>query len=90
MKISVYRYIPDQDEEPWMKDYTFDLQPGQDMMVLDLLERLKETDPTLAFRRSCREGVCGSDGVNINGMNGLAAEGWQFVRNETELVIIVP
>ncbi len=72
MKISIYRYIPDQDEEPRMQDYTFDLQPGQDMMVLDLLEQLKATDSTLTYRRSCREGVCGSDGMNINGMNGLA------------------
>ncbi len=41
-------------------------------MVLDLLEHLKTTDPTLTYRRSCREGVCGSDGMNINGKNGLA------------------
>jgi succinate dehydrogenase / fumarate reductase iron-sulfur subunit len=72
MKISIYRYIPDQDDEPRMQDYEFDLQPGQDMMVLDLLEQLKATDPTLTYRRSCREGVCGSDGMNINGMNALA------------------
>jgi len=55
-----------------MQDYTFDLKPGQDMMVLDLLEQLKVKDPTISFRRSCREGVCGSDGMNINGSNGLA------------------
>lgn len=42
------------------------------MMLLDALIRLKEKDPTLAFRRSCREGVCGSDGFNMNGKNGLA------------------
>ncbi len=41
-------------------------------MVLDALILLKEQDPTLAFRRSCREGVCGSDGINMNGKNGLA------------------
>ena len=41
-------------------------------MVLDVLEKLKVGDPTLVFRRSCREGVCGSDGVNILGKNGLA------------------
>ena len=41
-------------------------------MVLDVLERLKEQDPSLSYRRSCREGVCGSDGVNMNGKNGLA------------------
>ena len=42
------------------------------MMVLDALIQLKELDPTLSFRRSCREGVCGSDGLNMNGKNGLA------------------
>jgi succinate dehydrogenase / fumarate reductase iron-sulfur subunit len=42
------------------------------MMVLDALLKLKEQDPTLSFRRSCREGVCGSDGLNMNGKNGLA------------------
>jgi succinate dehydrogenase / fumarate reductase iron-sulfur subunit len=42
------------------------------MMVLDVLELIKAQDPTTAFRRSCREGVCGSDGLNINGKNGLA------------------
>jgi len=41
-------------------------------MLLNVLEALKEQDPTLTFRRSCREGVCGSDGMNINGKNGLA------------------
>ena len=45
---------------------------GKDMMVLDVLELIKAQDPTTAFRRSCREGVCGSDGLNINGKNGLA------------------
>lgn len=41
-------------------------------MVLDVLELLKAQDPTLTYRRSCREGVCGSDGINMNGRNGLA------------------
>ena len=41
-------------------------------MVLDLLHLLKESDDTISYRRSCREGVCGSDGMNINGKNGLA------------------
>ena len=41
-------------------------------MVLDLLHLLKEDDQTISYRRSCREGVCGSDGMNINGTNGLA------------------
>jgi succinate dehydrogenase / fumarate reductase iron-sulfur subunit len=41
-------------------------------MLLDVLIKLKAIDPTLSFRRSCREGVCGSDAMNINGKNGLA------------------
>lgn len=55
-----------------MQDYTLETKPGEGMMVLDVLERLKRQDPTLTFRRSCREGVCGSDGMNMNGHNGLA------------------
>ena len=54
-----------------MQSYQIDVG-GKDLMVLDVLELLKAQDPTLAFRRSCREGVCGSDGMNINGKNGLA------------------
>ena len=72
MQISVYRYNPDADEAPRMRDMTLELPKGRDLMVLDVLERLKEQDPSLAYRRSCREGVCGSDGVNMNGRNGLA------------------
>ncbi|CAA0093741.1 Succinate dehydrogenase iron-sulfur subunit [BD1-7 clade bacterium] len=71
LKVSVYRYNPESDKEPYMKDYEVDTQ-GKDLMVLDVLELLKETDSSLAIRRSCREGVCGSDGMNINGKNGLA------------------
>ncbi|WP_333606942.1 succinate dehydrogenase iron-sulfur subunit [Arsukibacterium sp.] len=69
---SVYRYNPDVDNAPRMQDYTLDNPEGRDMMVLDALLKLKEQDPSLSFRRSCREGVCGSDGLNMNGKNGLA------------------
>ena len=72
VQFSVYRYNPDVDNAPFMQDYTLETQEGQDMMVLDALMMLKEQDPTLSFRRSCREGVCGSDGINMNGKNGLA------------------
>lgn len=72
MKVSVYRYNPETDSRPYMQDYEVDVPAGSDMMVLELLLRIKEQDPTLAFRRSCREGVCGSDGMNINGKNRLA------------------
>ncbi|MDH5738465.1 MAG: succinate dehydrogenase iron-sulfur subunit [Gammaproteobacteria bacterium] len=72
MLVSVYRYNPEQDATPYMQDYEIDLPEGQDLMVLDLLEVLKEKDTSLSYRRSCREGVCGSDGINMNGRNGLA------------------
>lgn len=71
LKVEIYRYNPDTDKEPYMKSYELDTQ-GKDLMVLDVLEMLKAQDPSLAYRRSCREGVCGSDGMNINGKNGLA------------------
>ncbi|EMM7987395.1 TPA: succinate dehydrogenase iron-sulfur subunit [Morganella morganii] len=72
VEFSVYRYNPDVDNAPHMQNYQMDVEEGRDMMVLDALILLKEQDPSLSFRRSCREGVCGSDGINMNGKNGLA------------------
>lgn len=72
MQVSVYRYNPDADKEPYMQDFDLEIPGGRDLMVLDVLELLKEKDPSVTYRRSCREGVCGSDGVNMNGKNGLA------------------
>lgn len=69
---SIYRYNPEVDTKPYMQDFSLDVPDGSDMMVLDALLKLKEQDPTIVFRRSCREGVCGSDGMNMNGKNGLA------------------
>jgi len=57
-----------------MQDYEFERPAGRDLMVLDVLEQLKIKDPSITYRRSCREGVCGSDGMNINGRNGLACK----------------
>ncbi|MFL6647727.1 MAG: succinate dehydrogenase iron-sulfur subunit [Sulfurifustis sp.] len=71
MRFSVYRFNPDTDAKPYMQDYDIELQPS-DVMLLDALVRLKEVDDSLAFRRSCREGVCGSDAMNVNGKNRLA------------------
>ena len=71
MRFTIYRYDPDKDERPYLKDYEVKLEPT-DRMLLDALVRIKTQDDTLAFRRSCREGVCGSDAISINGRNGLA------------------
>ena len=71
LTVSLYRYNPETDEAPYMQDVQLDTG-GKDLMVLDVLEMLKADDTTLSYRRSCREGVCGSDGMNMNGKNGLA------------------
>ncbi|AMD01853.1 MULTISPECIES: succinate dehydrogenase iron-sulfur subunit [Halomonas] len=71
LQVSIYRYNPETDSAPYMQEYQVDTQ-GRDLMVLNILEMLKAEDTTLAYRRSCREGVCGSDGMNMNGKNGLA------------------
>jgi len=72
VRFSIYRYDPDRDEKPRMQNIEVELQPT-DKMLLDALMRIKiANDDSLSFRRSCREGVCGSDAMNINGKNGLA------------------
>ncbi len=68
--VRLFRYHPEQDEKPWSQDVEVD-GSFRNRMVLDVLEYLKTRDTTLTFRRSCREGVCGSDGLNINGRNNL-------------------
>ena len=73
MKFSIYRFNPDTDKHPYMQDFELS-EDGLDreMMLLDALLELKAQDETLSFRRSCGEGVCGSDGMNVNGTNQLA------------------
>src|ERR1700676_2958604 len=71
MKFKIYRYDPEKDAAPRMQDYEVTLDV-HDRMLLDAIIRVKAQDDTLSFRRSCREGVCGSDAMNINGKNGLA------------------
>ncbi|MEA1049955.1 succinate dehydrogenase iron-sulfur subunit [Lamprobacter modestohalophilus] len=81
MTISVYRYQPDSDSgsnaspsatgaKPYMQTFEVEAAPG--MMLREALLAIKEQDETFAFRHSCGEGVCGSDGVNANGTNCLA------------------
>ena len=73
MKFSIYRYNPDSDTSSSMQAFELnDEQLDREMMLLDALLLLKAQDETLSFRRSCGEGVCGSDGMNVNGRNMLA------------------
>ena len=68
---NIYRYDPDTDAKPYMQKIEIELD-GSERMLLDAIMKLKAHDPSISFRKSCREGVCGSDAMNINGKNGLA------------------
>lgn len=88
--VSIYRFNPEVDKKPYMHDYTIAVSTKADVMLLTLLERIKaEQDPSLTFRRSCREGVCGSDGMNINGKNGLSCV-TSYFHLKTDKVILRP
>jgi len=71
MKFKIYRYDPDVDKSPRMQTYDIG-EVANGTMLLEALLMCKKQDETLSFRRSCGEGVCGSDALNINGRNGLA------------------
>ncbi len=72
LTFEILRYDPDKDKQAYYQTYKLDIdRPG--MLLLTALNRIKwEQDPSLTYRRSCREGVCGSDGMNVNGVNMLA------------------
>lgn len=69
MKFTVYRFDPDVDHGPRMQDFEVEVTRG--MMLRDALLEVKRQDESFAFRHSCGEGVCGSDGINVNGNNIL-------------------
>jgi succinate dehydrogenase / fumarate reductase iron-sulfur subunit len=71
VQFRIYRYDPDRDAKPYMQDISVELD-STDRKLLDAMVKLKAQDDSISFRRSCREGVCGSDAMNINGKNGLA------------------
>merc|ERR1719195_2021411 len=68
----IYRWDPEQEQKPYLSTYPVNLEECGPM-VLDALIKIKnEQDPSLTFRRSCREGICGSCAMNIQGSNTLA------------------
>ncbi|MFL5295592.1 MAG: succinate dehydrogenase iron-sulfur subunit [Phenylobacterium sp.] len=87
----IYRYDPEGDENPRWDTYEVDVEHCGPM-VLDVLIHIKNTiDPTLAFRRSCREGVCGSCAMNIGGRNTLACtHGWEEVQGKDVQISPLP
>ncbi|OYK80683.1 succinate dehydrogenase iron-sulfur subunit [Coxiella burnetii] len=72
MTFSIMRFNPETDKKPYMQDFELDVSAIQGKMLLNALEALREKHPDIGLRRSCAEGVCGSDGMNINGKNALA------------------
>lgn len=90
MRFSIYRYNPDTMQKPQMQDYDLDLEKHKPIMLLDALLLLKQQDESLAFRRSCGEGVCGSDAMNINGKNGLACITPMSNFNNNSKIVIRP
>ncbi|MEO0974921.1 MAG: 2Fe-2S iron-sulfur cluster-binding protein, partial [Pseudomonadota bacterium] len=71
-RFQIYRYDPTSGDNPRVDTYELDMDDCGPM-VLDALIKVKnEVDPTLTFRRSCREGICGSCAMNIDGTNTLA------------------
>ena len=87
-RFRVYRWSPDDDENPRLDTYEVDLD-SCGPMVLDALIKIKnEIDPTLTFRRSCREGVCGSCAMNIDGTNSLACT--KFIAEVSRDVKVYP
>mgnify|MGYP003582478079 CR=1 FL=1 len=88
MRFSIYRFDPDIDTKPRMQDFDIEIGPN-DHMLLDIILRIKsENDDSLTIRKSCREGICGSDAININGRNGLACV--TQVRTLKEPVVLRP
>ncbi len=88
VKFKIYRYDPDSEAPPRMQDIEVTLEPT-DKMLLDAIMRIKQTtDDSLSIRRSCREGVCGSDAMNINGKNGLACT--TNLRDLKEPIVLKP
>jgi len=79
IRFSIYRFQPEaidvktgEPVKPYMQDFELEVDKDKDIMLLEALVRLKRQDETITLRRSCREGVCGSDGMNVNGKNRLA------------------
>ncbi|MCL4104490.1 UNVERIFIED_CONTAM: hypothetical protein GTU68_047452 [Idotea baltica] len=84
MKVTVQRYRPEQDSEPWLRDY--DVPCSEDTSVLDALQYIKDQlQPDLSFRWSCRMAICGSCGFMVNGQPKLGCK--TFLRDYREVVI---
>ncbi|HCA42018.1 MAG TPA: succinate dehydrogenase iron-sulfur subunit [Bacteroidetes bacterium] len=90
LNISILRYNPEKDDKPYYQDFTL-TEWSKDMRVLDVLHEIKwKHDGTLTFRRSCAHGICGSDGMKINGKNRLACSLLLGDINTNKPIVIEP
>ncbi|KCZ71547.1 succinate dehydrogenase and fumarate reductase iron-sulfur protein [Candidatus Methanoperedens nitroreducens] len=89
LKFKIFRYDPKKDEKPYYQAYEIQANPAD--RILDCLNRIRwEQDPTLSFRMSCGHGVCGSDGMRINGTSALACQKLVKDFKENEEILIEP
>ena len=87
VKLKIFRFDPQKDKEPYYQNFEVEADPMD--RLLDCLNRIRwEQDPTLSFRWSCGHGVCGSDGMRMNGICGLACQ--KLVRDFNDKVLIEP
>lgn len=87
IKLKIFRFDPSRDKEPYYQSFEVEADPVE--RLLDCLNRIRwEQDPTLSFRWSCGHGICGSDGMRINGICGLPCQ--KLVRDFKEEVLIEP
>jgi succinate dehydrogenase / fumarate reductase iron-sulfur subunit len=85
----IFRYDPGKDDEPHYQNYEIEAEPEE--RILDCLNMIRaKKDPTLSFRMSCGHGVCGSDGMRINGLTSLACQKLVKDFKENEEVLIEP
>jgi succinate dehydrogenase / fumarate reductase iron-sulfur subunit len=87
-RFEIYRYDPDLDRNPRLDIYEVDLNTCGPMLLDALIKIKNETDSTLTFRRSCREGICGSCAMNIDGTNWLACT--RFISESSESMTVYP
>ncbi len=89
LRFKIFRYDPQKDEKPYYQTFEVEAEPMD--RLLDCLNRIRwEQDPTLSFRMSCAHGICGSDGMRINGISALACQKLARDFKENEEVLIEP
>ena len=87
MRFKIFRFDPEVDREPRYQDYVVSARPEE--RILDCLNRIRwEQDGTLAYRMSCAHGVCGSDGMKINGRCALACQ--KLVKDYLQILLPLP